>query len=537
MELIQKTIGEYLRENAEKYQDRPAMETRDYSCTFREVDEITDFLAVKLYREWKVRKGTHVGIWSVNTPDYVFLFLAMVKIGAVPVPLNTCFREEELSEILNSMDIEVLFYGDGWKDLVYEEMIPGIRTLSPKVRAFITIRSLGGDPYLRPESFSEEERLPEVRDKAARLGRQVCAEDTACIIMTSGTTLAPKGVLLSHFNIVNDGRFAAREMRWSDRDKMLIVLPMFHCFGMITGVVGCVLNGMEMYIVPHFGTHAVWYAINERNCTVMNGVPSIFLALVRKADYRDVVSHSLKSGIIGGSVMREEDYLEICSRFPSMHLQSSYGMTEGAPSISFVDWDAPLTFKAKSCGKLMEKIEGRIVDPKTGAVMDPGKNGELQLRGFNITSGYYNMPEETKKAFTEDGFFRTGDLGYFDEAGNLFITGRLKELIIRAGENISVAEIEHAIYQSDMAESVKVTSVASDFRQEEIVALVVPEDPDSFSAEKLKDFLKPRLAVYKIPDYIFKVSELPMTGSGKIDLKETRKLAEELVKKTGNNAG
>ena len=565
MELISKTIGEFITENAKRYEDRIAMELGDWSCTFREMDEITDFLALRLASRWGIQKGTHVGIWSVNTPDYLFLFFAMVKIGAIPVPVNTCFLEKEISEILNSMDIKVLFYGKGWKDLNYELMIPKIRPLSPGVRSFVAmetpsseeVESLSSGGYFSVEDFREEARDTEGLRQIRELREKVDSRDTACIMMTSGTTLLPKGVMLSHFNIVNDGRAAARCMHWSDRDRILLALPFFHCFGLITGAVGAVLNGMQMEVLPHFASISVWDAIDNRGITVLNGVPSIFLALIRKPEYKEKKSDHLTSGIIGGSVLREEDYLDICAHCPKMQLLPSYGMAEGSPSVTFPDWNTPLRIRAESCGKLMEGIEGKILDLHTGEVLSSSigdahgqeyagelsenakdetedfshKAGELCLRGYNIMEAYYNMPEETKVAFTEDGFLRTGDLGYFNEAGELFITGRLKELIIRAGENISVAEIENEILDSGFVQAVKVVGVSSDFRQEEIAALVVPNNMATFWPEMLKKYLAERLAVYKIPDAILPVESLPLTGSGKVDLKESKKMAEEMLKR------
>ena len=528
MERIEKTIGEYITENAGKYGDRTAIEFPGFTCSFRELDQITDLLAVRLLDEWGIRKGTHVGIWSVNTPEFLFLFLAMIKMGAVPVPLNTCYQEEEISGILNSMDIRVLFYGSGWKDLVYEELLPGIRRLSPGVEAFVPIAGLSRGEHLSLSDFPKGAKS-EGPAACKRLREEVRSRDVACIMMTSGTTRLPKGVMLTHYNIVNDGLEASACMHWSDRDKNLLVLPFFHCFGLITGAVGSVLNGMQMFMLPYFSTAAVWDAIENRGCTVLNGVPSVFLALIRKPEYKDRRSDNLTSGIIGGSVLRVEDYLDICSHFPKMHLQPSYGMTEGSPSVSFPDWDTPLPKKAQSCGKLMDGIEGRIRDIHTGESLPPGQEGELCLRGVNIMEAYYNMPEETKEAFTSDGFLRTGDIGYFNEEGELFISGRLKEMIIRAGENISVVEIENRILDSGLVKEVKVVGVPSDFRQEEIAALVVPADPERFEEEALRRYLAAHLAVFKIPDMIFTVERLPYTGSGKIDLKAAKELAERLL--------
>ncbi len=529
-ELSEKVISDYMAENTVKYGDRIYIETNKRSWSFAEADALTDRLAGRLYVRYGLEKGMHAAIWSVNSPDLVFLFLAMMKIGVVPIPLNTCLKEKEVSDILNNMEVKALFYGKGWKDLVYENMIPDIRKASPQVRHFVAMDTMGKEEGgLALSDLSGDEEGEAVLKQVSELKKEVTSADTACIVMTSGTTLSPKGVMLSHYNCINDAIAATREMRWSHADKMLVALPMYHCFGLNTGIICCMIAGITLHILPFFGTRAVWDALERYNCTIMNGVPSIFLALVRKEEYLHRRGYTLRSGIIGGAAIREEEYMEICRHFPNMRLQSSYGMTESSPSVSFVDWDASLEKKAASCGKLLPGLKGRIADIRTGEPLPQGMEGEFQLKGYSVTQGYYNRPEHTKEAFTEDGWLRTGDIGRFDEEGNLYITGRLKELIIRAGENISVREIEVAILDSGMVTSVKVVGVPSAFRQEEIAALVVSAPGASLDPHALMHFLKEKLADYKLPRFIIPVKELPTTGSGKVNLKASQDMAKTLI--------
>lgn len=529
MEFLYKTLGECLKETCGKYPKQTAMEFQDWSCTFEELDRITDYLAGRMHRKYDINKGTHVGIWSVNTPSYVFTFLALAKIGAVPCVLNTFYKVEEMSRILMQADIEVLFYGAGSRDIIYDELIPEIRRRTPTVRHFLHADEREAGVWLSEDSFYEEEKTPEALAVLDELKNQVDCKDPCCIIFTSGTTSEPKGAVLSHFNVVNDVAHVQKCMRWTHEDKMCVVVPLFHCFGLVTAVVGSMVIGFTLHIIPYFKSGPVWKAIHEHHCTIMIGVPSMFMALVGKDEYKDLDGSSLKTGIVGGSVLPADDYLRICQRFSNMRLQTSFGMTEMSASVSFTDWDEPIEKKAVTTGRLMEDIEGRIVDPQTGKILGKNEHGEIQFRGFNVMQGYYNMPDKTAAVFTEDGWFRTGDIGYFNDDDELCISGRLKEMIIRSGENISPSEIEEVIVRSGMVDKVKVVGVPSKFYQEEVAACIVTRDGKKLDHNKFFDFVRPRLAVFKIPQYILYFDNLPMTASGKIDLKTIQKEAAELA--------
>jgi fatty-acyl-CoA synthase len=256
----------------------------------------------------------------------------------------------------------------------------------------------------------------------------------------------------------------------------------------------------------------------------------MFLALIRKPEYAGRSAASLRSGIIAGSPVTKEEFLEICSRFPTMHLQPSYGQTEASPCVAMADWDMPNEEKAVSAGKVIEHVAVRISDPQTGKELGENCDGEVQVRGYNVMSGYYQLPEANRAAFTEDGWLKTGDIGRLDGAGVLHITGRLKEMIIRAGENISPQEIEQAIRQIDWVGAVKVVGVPAEVLQEEIAACIIPKPGCEIEKDGLIAYLKPRLAHYKIPAYILPFKEFPMTASGKTDLKKLKEKACELAK-------
>jgi len=522
MELTNRTIGQCLYKQAERTGEHVAVEMEGWRCTFRQLDVVSDLLAGRM-KKLEIVRGTHVGLWCVNCPDWIITFLALTKIGAVPVLINTCCGEDEVKGILNYADVEALYYGIGYKGVSYRKIIDQIRHEVPKVRHFIPM-CLGGS-WLVKEDFSGEECSEERLEQVCQQKKLVLPEDPACMIFTSGTMSLPKGVLLSHYNVVNNGEAMVEAMKWGSGDKMCITVPLFHCFGITAGIISCILAGMCMYLIPYFKTARVWDAIEEDSCTVLNGVPSMFLALIRKPDFKDRKAKRLKSGIIAGSPITKDEFLEICRRFPGMHLQPSYGQTETSPCVTIADWDEPDEQKAISSGKAIPHVEVRIADMETGKILGAGVEGEIQVKGYNVMSGYYNLPKVNRRTFTEDGWLRTGDIGAVDERGELHVTGRMKEMIIRAGENISPYEIEQVIRQLDWVEKVKVVGVPAEVLQEELAACIVPKEGRTVDKEALRSYLESRLAHYKVPAYVLEMKDFPMNASGKIDLKELKKTA------------
>ena len=545
MELVQKTIGKCLKETAERYPDQTAIEFGDWTCTWSELDTVTDCLAARFFDNYGIRTGTHVGIWSLNSPAFVQTCLALYKLGAVVVVLNAANSVDEMADQLIRSDTEVLFYGAGFRDSIFDTMIPGIRAKAAAVRHFLHIEERESGVWLTPGSFSEEEKKGLPLKEAAKILADLPAETPACIIFTSGTTSKPKAVVLTHFGIVNVNLHVQKCMRWTHEDKVVVAVSMFHGFGLNTGLAASVIIGMTMHVIPSFRTEAVWEAIGRYRCTVMLGVPSMYLALVRKEGNEKWDGSSLKSGIVGGSVITTEEYLEICRRFPDMHLIPSFGMTEASTSGSFSDWDEPLRSGQLTGGTFYEDTMARIRDVNTGEIVgwneaaahlyqntaaaegNDGHNrkGELELAGFNLFKEYYGNPEATAETFTEDGWLKTGDIGYFNDYDEICLTGRRKELIIRSGENISPREIEKAILESGMTKKVKVVGVPSKFTQEEIAACVVTEEGQDFDTVKLLRFLKPRLSYFKMPKYILTFRQLPTTASGKVRLGELKEIA------------
>lgn len=543
MELIKKTIGQCLREQAETNGERTAMEMGAWSCTYRQLDEVSDLFAGQM-EGLGISRGIHVGIWSLNSPNWVFTFLALVKVGAVPILINTSLRKEEVKGILNYSQVEILFYGAGNKDLIYEDIVAEIRGDTPSVRRFLHIDELEAGTWMSERRFSARDRSPETLARVRRVKEQVSVEDAACMIFTSGTTSYPKGVLLSHYNLVNNSRAMVEAMHWTPEDKMCITVPLFHCFGITAGIIACIMGGMSMLLIPYFRTAKVWEALENGQCTILNGVPSMFLALIRKEKYASRRADSLKSGLIAGLAVTREEFLEICARFPGMHLQPAYGQTEASPCIAIADWDDSNERKAGYVGHILEHVQLRIGDApedehgEAGSSCadghhDSGETGEIEVKGYNLMLGYYNLPAATEQAFTADGWLRTGDIGYLDEEQGLHVTGRCKEMIIRAGENISPVEIEQLIRELDWVREVKVVGVPAPVVQEEIAACIVPMPGRSVDKEGLRRHLAHRLAAYKMPVYIFAFDEFPLNGCGKIHLKELKEIVCQRAQKEG----
>lgn len=516
MSLVSKTIGTLLHERAAKTPALPGIGYRDCRYTWKEADEISDFLAVR-YLDMGIQKGSHEAIWSVNSPNWLFCFFALSKIGAVPVLINTCYKEKELEEVLRDNDVSGLFYGMGCKNTVYEELLNKIPSQSlPCLTKRIPLEADLSDKWYRrdlfPQELSEEERK-----RLSEAEALVKPEDTACIMFTSGTTSRPKGVMLSHFSLVNNSAAIASQMHWNEEDCLCISVPLFHCFGITAGILACLHSGAQAHLLKYYKTLEVLEQVEKHRCTVLNGVPTMFLALLHNQCRCQYDISSLKSGIIAGSPILPAEYEQICRELNLEHLQVSYGQTEASPCIAISDYEDPIERKAVTAGRLISDVELDF------------KNGEILVRGYNVMQGYYKRPEETKKTVDPEGWLHTGDIGYMDENGYLHVTGRLKEMIIRGGENISPAEIESCISELPEVNEVKVVGIPAKVLQEEIAACIIPKEGAVIEAEAVRTYVKSRLSDYKVPKYVLVFESFPTNASGKVVLRDLRVQAGEMI--------
>ncbi|MEG2298686.1 MAG: AMP-binding protein, partial [Anaerovoracaceae bacterium] len=418
-------------------------------------------------------------------------------------------REIEIS------DVGVLIYGNGDKD----------QPLNFNTNKFIEKNILTHCIDMRKDG----EHWKNIAKRKELLNKEIAVScnDPVSVLFTSGTTGKSKGVMLSNYNLINNSRAICSNMKWDITDKFCISVPLFHTFGITCCVLACMLTGAEMKVLSRSKTKDICEAIDLYKCTVLNGVPSMYLALLRSENRHEYDISKLKSGIIAGSPIFRDDYFEICRMFDNIKLQPSYGQTETSPCITICNLEDELDLKAATSGSKIEHVQLRIMSINGNRVCEPYEEGEIQVKGYNVMLGYINNEKETKKAFTEDGWLKTGDLGFCNNSGYVNITGRCKNIIIRGGENISPVEIENAIKEVVKQCDVKVFGVPSIVVQEEIVACIEGEFT-SQTKEKIMDYLHKNISDYKVPKYMLFIKEMPRNTTGKID---ENTLKQETIKR------
>lgn len=536
MELVNKTIGMCLAERAAQSPEHTAVETEDRTYTWRELDEISDYLAVRMDAAG-IRRASMVGIWGTNTADWIITFLAAQKLGAAAVLLNTSYCEEELEEILRYADVEYLYYGRGYKKAAYESIAEKLKErMADKPCVWIPMEPGRDGGPLTEDSFTDEEKSEAALLHLKQLKAKVKDRDLAAILFTSGTTSIPKGVMLSHYSLVNSSLETCEHMKWQESDKMLIAVPMFHCFGITSSLLSSIHCGFVMHLNEYYRSVTVLQTVQKYRCTLLNGVPSMFLALIKNRDFEKYDISSLRSGIIAGSPISREEYMMIRRKIPSLKLHASYGQTETSPCVSIGDVEDTDEENAAAAGRVIAHTSVRIADISDGHVLERGKDGEIQVKGYNIMMGYYKLPEVTKRTIEPDGWLHTGDLGYLDEQNFLYVTGRIKEIIIRGGENISPVEIENAVKGYPGIENVKVVGVPAQVLQEQIAACVTLKEGVELDEKQLVKYMKGRVAHYKVPEYVLVFDALPMNASGKILLKPLKEEAADRVEKIRKQA-
>ncbi len=506
MNFIEKTIGEVLDMRADCTPDKPALVVKDGVYTWHDIQCIVNVLCTEM-QEADIKPGDHVGIIGTNSDSWIFHYFAIVKFGATAVPFNTRFTQAELERCIGLTNLTHFFYSKNFEEVSYED------TMRQLLYPNTTVRTC---TYML-KSYEQWQAI-------AREGENISFKpSTDCnaianVLFTSGTTGNSKGVELTHYSVLNNAITMADQLGWDEKDSMLVTVPLFHTFG----ITGCLLTMLhacfKMCLLQSTRSVDIFRAIQKHKCTIMNGVPTMFLAMLRNKNRKDYDLSSVKSGIIAGSQIFPQDYLEICEMFDGINLQPSYGQTETSPCVTLCKNDDPIEVKANTSGRPIPGVEIRTMRKGATKPCKCNIEGEIQIKGYNVMQGYIANPEETKNVFTEDGWLKSGDLGYIRKDGNLVITGRFKNLIIRGGENISPLEIEKAIKDIVGIADVKVFGVPAIVLQEEIAACIEgKEDPKL--REKIKRELKSRISEYKIPEYIFFMEEMPRNSSGKINEK------------------
>jgi fatty-acyl-CoA synthase len=530
MELLTETISACLEERVKKSPESLAIETGEQNYTWQELDRVSDFQAAR-FSGLGIKRGTHAAIWSTNTPNWIITFLALQKLGAVTILINTCYTKSELKGVLSFTDVETVFYGTGYREIVYQDYVDDLRKeLAGTVRHWIPIGPRENGQWISGRDFSPEERDPDLIGRIREAGDETDPKDTAAILFTSGTTSMPKGVMLSHYNLINSSLETTEHMKWDSSDKMLIAVPMFHCFGITSSLLSSMHAGFSMHLIEYYRTRIVLETAEKYRCTLLNGVPSMFLAMIRNPEFGHYDISSLRRGIIAGSPITKEEYMQIRRAIPSLKLFSSYGQTETSPCVSIGDVEDTDEENAASAGRVIKNIEVRIAKAGNNEALPVGERGEILVKGYDVMKGYYNMPEETAKTIDCDGWLHTGDIGYLDGRNFLYVTGRLKELIIRGGENIAPLEIEQVIRKLDWVDNVKVVGVPNEVLMEDVAACIIPKPGMEIRKKELLDFVGTRLARYKVPAYVLEFHSFPANASGKIILNRLKEQAAGMVR-------
>ncbi len=530
------TVGSLLTHLAEAL---PGREALVYShagerWTFRALDDEARLVARGLVAHG-VKRGDRVAVWATNVPEWIVLQFALAKIGAVLVTVNTALRAQEIEYLLRQSDTSLLFTIGGFRGVDYLAELRSIAAIGgaaserlarlPHLRHVIYIGRECPDDLMPYEALRES--ASEVRDSEIDpFESAVGLDDVINMQYTSGTTGFPKGVMLSSRNIVTNGYWLAQGLAFTPADRLCLCVPLFHCFGCVIGVLGAYTHGACLCVVESFDARRVLETIERERCTALYGVPTMFLAELEDPEFERFDLRSLRTGIMAGALCPEPLMRQVIDRMHLPEMTIAYGLTEASPGLTQTPRDADLTERTQTVGRVMPEIEVRIVDPATGENLPCGERGELWARGYVVMRGYYNMPDQTAAAITPDGWLRTGDQASIDTAGNVRITGRIKDLIIRGGENVAPKEIEDALRQHPAVADVSVYGISSDFFGEEVAAAIRRRLGMAIEAADLMAFCEARLARFKVPRHIRFVDSFPMTASGKVQKFKLREAHE-----------
>jgi fatty-acyl-CoA synthase len=541
--LIDLSFPQVLDRMVEEFPDQYAFRytTMDYTRTYSEFRDDVDAFARSLIA-LGVKPGDHVSIWATNVPQWYITFWAATKIGAVLVTVNTAYKIHEAEYLLRQSDTHTLVMIDGFKDSDYvgiiKELCPELETARagkplhlkrfPFLRNIITVDSRQKGCLTWDEAMAMSERVP--LEAVYHRAYSINKHDVCNMQYTSGTTGFPKGVMLTHYNVVNNGKCIGDCMDLSTADRMMVHVPMFHCFGMVLAMTAAMTHGVTLSPMPFFSPKLSLECINKERITCFHGVPTMFIAMLEHEDFPKTDFSYMRTGIMAGSPCPIKVMQDVVDKMNMTQISIVFGQTEASPGCTQSRVDDPLEVRVNTVGRALPGVECKIVDPVTGEDLPDNVDGEFVARGYNIMKGYYKMPEATAAAIDENGWLHTGDLARRDSDGNYKITGRIKDMIIRGGENIYPKEIEDFIYTHPKVKDVQVIGVPDKQYGEEIMACVILKDGISMTADELKDFVRTHMAKHKTPRYVDFVSEFPMNAAGKI---MKYKMREQAVEKLG----
>ncbi|WP_313431302.1 AMP-binding protein [Siminovitchia terrae] len=540
--LIHKTIGQLLDEVAGKYPENDAVvfPNRKLRYSYEDFNRHCQQVA-KGFMKLGLEKGDHLAVWTSNQPEWLSAQFATGKMGAVLVTVNTNFQTAELEYLLSHSDSTTLilmesYKGTSYVDMLYE-IVPELRTSEP---GKLQSKSL---PFLKNVVILGEKRFPgmflwsdimrlglEIDDQTfERRQAELQPDDVINMQYTSGTTGYPKGVMLSHYNLINNANSIASCMELTEKDRLCIPVPFFHTFGCVLGTLTSVTAGTTMVIVEEFQAELVLEAIEAEKCTALHGVPTMFIAELNHPDFEKYDLTSLRTGIMAGSTCPIEVMKAVTEKMGAKEITIAYGQTESSPVITQTRTNDPLEIRVATVGRALPNVEVKIVEPGTNREVPSDVEGELCTRGYHVMRGYYKNEKGTREAIDDEGWLHTGDLAVLDKYGYCRIVGRLKDMIIRGGENIYPREIEEYFYQHPKVLDVQVVGVPDEFFGEEAMAWVILKENETASEVEIKEYFKRKISRQKIPRYIQFCEGFPLTASGKIQKFKLRQMGLELI--------
>ena len=533
-QLLDQTIARCGPNDAVVYADR------DFRLSWYEFGDEVDRLARGLM-SLGVKRGEKIAVWATNVPHWVVLMFAAAKIGAVLLPINTNYKLHEMDFALRQSETENIFIINGFRDCNYVqvmyELVPELREHergelhSEKYPHLKRVFFLGAEKHRGIYSMNEVKSLAVETSFEDYVERQNQCDVNEVVNMqyTSGTTGFPKGVQLTHRNIANEGFWIGACQNFSARDRVCIPVPLFHCFGCVLGVMSCVNHGATMVFVEKFDPVQVMLSIEREKCTAVYGVPTMYIAILDHPLFQRFDFSTLRTGIMSGSACPVHRMEQATERMNMREITNPYGLTEAGPVMTMTRYfETSIERKCQTIGQALPGIEVAIIDTETKEICPIGKDGEICCRGYNNMKGYYNMPEQTAACIDENGWLHSGDIGRMDEDGYYYITGRLKDLIIRGGENISPKEVEDFLGKMPGVKDVAVVGVPSKKYGEQPGAFIIPQDGATITPTDVAAYCKDKISWFKIPKYVHVMSVFPMTASQKIQKYKLREMAHEL---------
>ena len=542
--LIEMTLGDLLDKVATVYPDNDCVVCNDkpFRKTYKEFKEECDIVARGLMA-LGVEKGSHVAIWATNYPEWIVLMYATAKIGATLVTVNTNYKIFEAEYLLRQSDTDTLVMMEGLKDTNYTDIInelcPELKNSDPGHMECDNLPYLKRVIYLdnkenTPKGMLHWSQLHELAQQVTEEQRKerqasVHYHDVVNMQYTSGTTGFPKGVMLTHYNILNNGKCIGDNQVLTYRDRVCLPVPFFHCFGCVLGIMACITHGATIVPVERYNPVRVMKTIQDEKCTATYGVPTMYIAMLEHPDFPKYDFSTLRTGIMSGSPCPIKVMEQVVNLMHMSEITIPYGLTEVSPVCTMTNTQDSIEKRVSTVGRKMPFIEVKLVDPETGEDVPPNVQGEVVIRGYSVMKGYYKMSEATAQTIDKDGWLHSGDLAMMDNDGYFNITGRIKDMIIRGGENIYPKELEEFLYTNPKVKDVQVIGVPDKNYGEEVCACVILKEGETATEDELKEFIRVNLSRHKMPRYIWFMEKFPMTASGKIQKYKMREMAVDAL--------